>query len=117
MRSLALAPTLQYDVRLPFELASGDLVFVLGAGIAWSRTWVRLPEEPFWPSAWEHSTAYQARFETAIHYRARSGLVVGVYPITLALPLGAPEPPDARWMTSEPTTRYSVSIVGGFQFR
>lgn len=114
-RDLVLTPELQYDWRLPFTLA-GDVVLVLGAGLQWARHWVRLPDEPYWPSSWESTTSWGARLDTAIQYRRPGGLVVSLNLLSVTFPLNTPTPPDSRWMSSDPDMRYSVSILAGYQF-
>lgn len=113
--NLSLTPGLQSSWQL-FSLASGELDFVAGVGLMWSRLWVRRPDEPFWPSSWETSTAYAFRIEAGLQYRRHDGLVVALQP-SVVLPLNTPEPPDARWMTVEPTTRYTMSLLVGYQFQ
>lgn len=115
-RDLAITPELQYDWRL-FGIASGDVVLIAGIGIQWARTWVRLPDEPFWPSSWESTTGFSGRLDAAFQYRGAQGFVVSLHPVSAILPIGNPEPPDARWMPEEPKAQYGVSLVAGYQFR
>ncbi len=115
-RDLAITPELQYDWRL-FGLAGGDVVLIAGVGMQWARTWVRLPDEPFWPSSWESTTGFSGRFDAALQYRGRNGLVVSLHPLSAVLPIGTPEPPDARWMREEAEAHYGVSVLAGYQFQ
>lgn len=115
-RNLMVTPELQYDWRLPSPTNLGDVVVIVGAGLRWSRLWVRRPDEPFWPSTWESMTGYAMRFEVAAQYRAHGGLLVSVLPLSVGLPLNKPEPPDARWMITEPQNDYAVSLTAGYQF-
>jgi hypothetical protein len=115
-RDLAITPELQYDWRL-FELGGGDIVLLAGAGLQWARMWVRLPDEPYWPSSWESSTSFAFRLDAALQYRGRNGLLVSVHPLSAAIPINTPEPPDARWMPEEVSTHYGLSITAGYQFQ
>jgi len=112
---LAVIPEVQYDWRLPFESQVGDVVVVAGAGLSRAKRWVRLPDEPFWPSTWESTTAYALRLDLAVQYRGRRGLIVSLQPLGIGVPLNRPEPPDARWMSEDPAKSYAISLAVGYQ--
>jgi hypothetical protein len=116
-RNLAITPVLQYDVRLPIDWKVGDLVIVAASGLRYAKYWVKKPDEPYWPSTWESTTAYAFRVGAGIEYRGWSGLVVSLQPVSVGFPLNTPSPPDARFMESKPPIDYAVSIVTGYQFR
>jgi hypothetical protein len=111
---LAVTPQLQTDRRVLGGRRGG---WFLGLGLGLERTehWIRLPDEPFWPSRWESSTLYAVRAELALQFRGRNGLVISLQPISAALPLNTPDPPDARFMPETPTTRYGLSLTAGYQ--
>jgi len=115
-RDVALTPELQYDWRLPFALTDADINLLLGAGVQWRRHWVRLPDEPFWPSSWESTTAWGARLATSVQYRREGGLVLSL-DLSATVPLNTPPPPDSRWMATERDMRYAASILAGYQFQ
>jgi hypothetical protein len=115
-RTLALTPTAQYEWHLPFQPKRGEILLIIGAGLRRSQLWVKKPEEPFWPSQWESTTAYAFRLTPGLEYRAFSGLIVSFQP-SVGIPLNTPDPPDARWMTTTPERDLGVSLVAGYQFQ
>lgn len=116
MRTLAVAPALQYGWRLPITMQGGELVVVALAGLQRSQQWMKRPDEPFWPSRWESMATYALRLSPGLEYRGRRGLLVSVQAIAIA-PIGDPEPPDPRWMVTPRETGYGASIVAGYAFK
>lgn len=115
-RSLAVTPEAQYEGSLPFDLSGGELLVVGAAGIRRVTTWVKRPDEPFWPSTWESTAAYALRIGAGLEYRGRQGLVVSLQPLSAGVPIGRPTPPDSRFAATTPKTDYAVSVVAGYQF-
>jgi hypothetical protein len=115
-RTLVLTPTAQYEWHLPFQPKRGEILLIIAAGLRRSQLWVKKPEEPFWPSQWESTTAYAVRLTPGLEYRAFSGLIVSFQP-SVGFPLNTPDPPDARWMTTTPERDLGVSLVAGYQFQ
>jgi hypothetical protein len=115
-RVLVLTPTVQYDVHLPFQIERAEVLLILAAGLRRNQTWVKKPEEPFWPSTWESMTAYALRLTAGIEYRSFGGLVFSFQP-SVGLPIGTPDPPDARWMIETPERDFGIAMVAGYQFR
>jgi hypothetical protein len=112
---LAITPGVQYDWRLPIDTRYGDLVLVAGVGLMRAQHWVRLPEEPFWPSTWESTVAYALELDAAVQLRREGGLLVSLRPIGIGFPLNDPEPPDARWMAVPTERSFAVSLSVGYQ--
>jgi hypothetical protein len=110
-----VAVMLQNDWRLPFDLRSGEIVFVVGAGLERAEHWERFPDEPYWPSRWDSMTAYSFDVVLAAQFRARSGFVVSVQPAQIELPLGDPHAPDSRWMVAERERSIGVALLVGYQ--
>jgi hypothetical protein len=115
-RVLVLTPTLQYDWHLPFPAKRGEVLLITAAGLRRNELWVKKPEEPFWPSKWESTTAYAVKLTAGVEYRAFSGLVVSFQP-SIGLPLNDPKPPDARWMAVAAERDYGASLVAGYQLQ
>jgi hypothetical protein len=116
-RNLALTPELQYEWRLPFGTERGEVFLTGAAGLRRATLWVKRPDEPFWPSTWESTTAYALRVSGGIEYRGQSGLVIAFQPLSAGIPLNTPKPPDARYPMTKPETNYAMSIVAGYQFQ
>ncbi len=114
-RRLSLTPELQYEWRLPVSLGHGDLLIVAAAGLRAATLWVKRPDEPFWPSKWESTTAYALRVGAGLDYRD-GGLVVSLQPATAVLPIGSASPPDPRYPAPSSHTEYATSLVAGYQF-
>jgi hypothetical protein len=112
---LRIAPKLQYDWRLPVDLRRGDLVLVAGAGLERAQHWVKLPDQPYWPSKWESSAFYAYTFEVALQFRARNGVLISFAPLGVVVPFTRPDPPDARFMQETPNRAYEVSLAAGYQ--
>jgi hypothetical protein len=93
-RYVVLTPTVQTDWHLPFDTKRSEVVVILAAGLRRNQLWVKKPEEPFWPSTWETTTAYAFKLTAGVEYRAFSGLVLSAQP-SVGFPINTPEPPDA----------------------
>jgi hypothetical protein len=115
-RVLVLAPIVQYDWQLPFGIKRGELLLITAVGLRRHGQWVKKPDEPFWPSRWESTTAYALKLTAGLEYRAHSGFIASLQP-SLGLPLNTPDPPDARWMTVTPERDVGLSLVVGYQLR
>lgn len=116
-RTLAVTPALQYEWHLPFEMKRGELLVIAAAGIRRTTVWLKMPDEPFYPSTWESESTYALRLTAGVEYRGKNGLIVSAQPLSASVPLGTPTPPDPRWMDPAPTSNIAVSLVAGYQFR
>jgi len=112
---LRIAPMLQYDWRLPVDLRRGDIVLAAGAGLERAQHWVKLPDQPYWPSKWKSSAFYATTFEVALQFRARNGFLISFTPLGAVVPFTRPDPPDTRFMQETPHTAYELSLAAGYQ--
>jgi hypothetical protein len=116
MRTLAIAPTMQLHWRLPISLESGEVFATALAGLQRSQTWMKRPDEPFWPSRWESASTWSFRVAAGVEYRSHRGLIASAQPL-IVVPITDADPTDPRWMTSARHTSFGMSIVAGYQFK
>ncbi len=115
-RTLSLTPQVQYELRLPINVGHGELLVIAAGGIRRTDLWMKFPDQEFWPSTWESTTAYALRFTAGIEYRAHAGWIVSLQPLGIGVST-TPSPPDPRWMTTTPKYAHPIALLAGYQFR